>query len=391
VKKQVPASFQNPAFRFVLTLGMVNLFADITYEGGAAANGQFLGTLGASAAAVSIIAGLGEFLGYGIRPIAGYIADKSGKHWLVTFVGYVINLLAVPALALAGNWYAAAALILAERVGRAIRKPTVQSMLSYTTGKFGRGWVYAVNTALDETGATLGPLIVALVLFLHGSYRTAFAVFLISSLLALAFLVVARIGYPLPSKLESFAGETAPEKSLTKSYWLYMVAGSLFAIGILSYELVAFHLLKSDLLAAQWIPVFLAGITGIGVVANLIIGRLYDRAGVSVVLVAVALSSLFSPLMFFGGNAGIFLAMPLLAIAYATQDTLLSAIIAGLLPEGRRGFAFGVFYVGYGSGWLIGSTAAGLLYEHSRIGLVVVACGAQLLSLPLFYYASSNR
>src|SRR6266571_3836981 len=153
------------AFTFVLTMGIVNLFADMTYEGGGSINGPFLGMLGAGAATVSIIAGIGEFLGYAIRLPAGYISDKTGKVWLLTFIGYSINLFAVPALALAGNWQIAAALVIAERVGRAIRKPTVESMLSYTTGSLGRGWVYAVNTALDETGAMVGPLLVALVLF----------------------------------------------------------------------------------------------------------------------------------------------------------------------------------------------------------------------------------
>src|SRR5437879_422280 len=149
--QRTPAA--SAAFRFVLTMGIVNLFADTTYEGGASINGPFLGTLGASAAAISIIAGLGEFLGYSLRSVSGYISDKTGKYWLVTFIGYSINLLAVPAMALAGNWQIAAGLVLAERIGRALRKPTVESMLSYTTGSLGKGWVYALNSALDETGA----------------------------------------------------------------------------------------------------------------------------------------------------------------------------------------------------------------------------------------------
>src|SRR4030095_15974434 len=123
------------AFRFVLAMGIVNLFADMTYEGGASIHGPFLGTLGASAAAVSIIAGVGEFLGYSLRSVAGYVADKTGQYWLITFLGYSINLLAVPTMALTGNWQAAGALILAERIGRALRKPTVEAMLSYSTGK----------------------------------------------------------------------------------------------------------------------------------------------------------------------------------------------------------------------------------------------------------------
>ena len=152
-----PAAAAPSAFAFVLTLGVVNLFADVTYEGGASINGPFMGALGAGAAVISIVAGLGEFLGYSLRAVSGYVADKTGKYWPVTFVGYAVNLLAVPAMALAPTWGAAAALVLAERIGRAIRKPTVESMLSYSTGKLGRGWVYGLNTAMDETGAALGP------------------------------------------------------------------------------------------------------------------------------------------------------------------------------------------------------------------------------------------
>src|SRR5690242_7184376 len=113
----------SPAFTFVLTMGAVNLFADMTYEGGGSINGQFLGTLGAGAALISIAVGVGEFLGYALRSVSGYVADKTGRYWLITFFGYAINLLAVPAMAFAGSWPAAVALILAERIGRAMRKP----------------------------------------------------------------------------------------------------------------------------------------------------------------------------------------------------------------------------------------------------------------------------
>src|SRR5436190_3264222 len=165
--KRAAALSASSAFAFVLTMGVVNLFGDMTYEGGASINGRFLRSLGASAAAVSIIAGVGEFLGYSLRSVSGYVADKTGKHWPVTFIGYVINLLAVPAMALAGSWQLAAAFVLAERIGRAIRKPTVEAMLSYSTARHGQGWVYAINTALDETGATIGPLLIAFVLYRH--------------------------------------------------------------------------------------------------------------------------------------------------------------------------------------------------------------------------------
>ena len=379
----------SPAFNFVLTMGVVNLFGDMTYEGGGAINGQFMATLGASAAVVSITAGLGEFLGYSLRSVSGYISDRTGRYWLITFIGYAINLLAVPAMALAGNWQVAALLILAERIGRAIRKPTVEAMLSYTTGKHGKGWVYGVNTALDETGATLGPLIMALVLFLHGDYRTGYALLLTSSVLALGALVVARINFPVPSRLEQ--GRTAPASGLGRSYWLYMVAAVCFAAGLISYELVGYHLATAKIVTEQWIPVLLAFSTGCGVIASLVLGKLYDRSPLPTLLVAVFLSSLFSPFAFFGGSPALLAGMVFWGIGYATQDTLFKAVVASVLPEGERNLAFGLFYTGYGVGWLIGSVVTGLLYEQSRVALVVFAVLAQLISLPLFVIAKRQQ
>lgn len=376
----------SPAFRFVLTMGLVNLFADITYEGGGAINGAFLGSLGASAAAISIIAGGGEFLGYGVRSIAGYFADRTGRHWLITFIGYFLNLLAVPAMALVGGWPAAAALVFAERVGRALRKPTVEAMLSYTTARYGKGWVYAVNSALDETGATLGPMIAAAVLFLGGGYRGAYATLLVSSALALISLTVARRRFPLPSRLDEQA-DPETSRPFTPAYWLFMCAATCFAAGLLSYELISFHLIHSRMASEVGAPLLLAFATGGGVAANLILGRAYDRYGLRVVLVGVTLSALCAPLVFLGSFPLMLAAMPLLGIGYAVQDTLLKAIVAGVMPSGRRSLAFGLFYTGYGCGWLIGSIAMGLLYERSRPALAAFALVMQLASLPLFLLA----
>ena len=172
---------------------------------------------------------------------------------------------------------------------------------------------------------------------------------------------------------------------------LYMVAGACFAAGLMSFELVAYHLASTRTLAEHWIPVFLAFSTGCGVIASLILGRLYDRVGLSIVLVAVFLSSLFSPFVFLGGFYMVLIGMFLWGIGYATQDTLLKAIVASVLPEGQRNLAFGLFYTGYGAGWLIGSVVTGLLYEQSRATLIAFAVLAQLASLPVFVIAQRRQ
>jgi len=391
VKKRLFALSSSPAFLFVLTMGIVNLFGDVTYEGGASINGPFLGSLGAGAAAISIIAGTGEFLGYSLRSVSGYIADKTGKHWPVTFIGYAINTLAVPAMALVGSWQLAGALVLAERIGRGIRKPTVEAMLSYSTGQHGQGGVYAVNTALDETGATIGPLLIAFVLYRHGSYRTGYAILLIPALLTLAFVAVARVAFPVPSRLEQAGRRTAHGKRFARAYWIYMLAAACFGAGLMSFEFVSYHLSSRGIVTEQWIPIFLAISTGMGVVASLVLGRLYDRIGLPVVLAGVLLCSLFSPLVFLGGFTAALAGLILWGIGYATQDTLLKAVVAGMLPEGRRNLAFGLFYTGYGAGWLIGSTTTGLLYDRSIPAVIAFSVIVQLTSLPLFMMAERMR
>ena len=378
------------AFAFVFTMGVVNLFGDTTYEGGAAINGQFLGSLGASAAAISIIAGAGEFLGYTLRSVAGWTADRTGKYWPITMVGFAINLFAVPAMALAGNWQIAGLLILAERTGRAIRKPTVEAMLSYSTGHLGTGWVYALNTALDETGATIGPLLMAFAMYRHASFRVSYSLLLISASLAFLSLIVARIIFPVPANLDQ--GErTAKAGRFTPAFWLYMVAAACFGAGLMSFEFIAFHLASHRTASAHWIPVFLGISTGFGVVANLVLGRLYDRSAIGTVIGAVFVSALFSPFVFLGGFGVALFGMLLWGIGYAVQDTLFKAVVADRLPEGRRNFAFGIFYTGYGVGWLVGSIATGLLYDVSVVAVIAFSMAVQLGSIPLFLFARQRE
>src|SRR6266704_2723700 len=217
------------ALQFVLIIGIVNFFADFTYEGARGIVGPFLGSLGASAAVLGFVAGLGELMGYALRSLSGYFADKFHRHWVFAFLGYAVNMLAVPALALTTQWPAAATLVVAERVGRGIRKPTVDAMLSYAGKSIGAGWVFGLNEALDQAGATIGPLLMALILYLNGSYQTGFGVLLIPALLCLATLVLARLFHPRPHELEKGAGHTFATANLKQTYWIYFVAGALLA------------------------------------------------------------------------------------------------------------------------------------------------------------------
>jgi MFS family permease len=383
VKKLGPL-FESPGFRFVLNIGIVDFFGDITYSGGASMNGLFLGSLGAGAAVISITGGLSEFLNYLMRGISGYVADKVRRHWPMVFAGYVFNLLAVPAIALAGYWQVAAGLIILQGLGRGTRKPIVEAMLSYTVGKHGRGWVYGVHNALDYAGRAAGPLAIALVLFITGAFRTGYGLLLIPAVLGLISLTVARVSFPVPERLEEQPAATT--EGFTRGYWLYLLAGACFAAGLMNFELISFHLAESGV-AREVVPLFLALATGIGAFASLGLGKLYDRIGIPVILAAVFAAALFSPFVFLLPAYFAFVGMVLWGIGQTTQDMLLKSVVAGVLPEGRRNLAFGLYYAGYGVGWVLGAVAAGLLYEQSRVALVLFAAGVQLASLPLFVLA----
>jgi len=375
------------AFRFVLLMGLVDLFGDTTYSGGAGMNGIFLASFGASAAVISAVGGSSEFLNYLTRGVSGYFADRIRRRWPLVFVGYGVNLLAVPALALAGHWPIAAALIVVQGIGRGVRKPLVQAMLSYTTRRYGKGWVYGVNTALDHTGRALGPLIVAGVLLLTNAFRPTYALLTIPAALALITLTIARVRFPEPESFEQHQQQpTENADRFHRSYWLYLAAGACFAAGVMNFELISFHLLRSGA-PRDSVPLYLALGASVGALGSLGLGRLYDRVGLGVVLMAVVAAAAFSPFVFLLPVGLAVIGMALWGIGQATQDSLLTAVVAGVLPRGRRDLAFGLYYAGYGVGWLAGSVVAGLLYDQSRGALVAFAAGIQLLALPIFLAA----
>jgi predicted MFS family arabinose efflux permease len=379
------------AFRFVLIIGFVNLFADMTYEGGRGITGPFLGDLGASATIVGFVAGFGELMGYGLRSIAGYFADRTHKYWSFIFTGYAINMLAVPALALAGNLPAAAVLVIAERTGRAIRRPAVEGMLSHAGKSIGHGWVFGLNEALDQGGATVGPLITALVLYFKGGYRDAFAILLISGLLCLATLVVARILYPRPHELEERSGEFLQTKGFSRAYWIYLGAGALIAAGFADFSLIAFHFQKAATVSQSSTPVFYAVAMGMGGLASLVFGRLLDKLGPPILLLAFFLSALFAPFVFLGGFTLALVGMILWGIGLGAQDSLLKAVLARVVRAEKRSTAFGLFDTGFGIAWFIGSAAMGLLYDKSIPALIGFSVVLQLTSLPVLYFARQQE
>jgi predicted MFS family arabinose efflux permease len=391
MSKNRSKSVAQMAFRFVLTIGIVNLFADMTYEGARSITGPFLESLGASAVAVGFIAGGGELFGYVLRSVGGYVADKTKRYWMVILLGYAINMLVVPMLALAGNWPLAAALMVAERTGRGIRKPATDAMLSYAGKSIGRGWVFGLNEGLDQAGATIGPLIVALVLYLKGGYRAGFGVLLISALLCLATLVIARILYPRPHEFEGKSSSLLQTKGFSRAFWIYVAGGALIAAGFADFSLISFHFKKAANISDIEIALVYSLGMGASAITNLVFGRLFDRIGVPVAIGAFLIGALFAPFVFLGGFWLILIGMVLWGVGMGAQNSMLKAMLSAVISAAKRSTGFGMFYTVFGVGWFLGSALMGFLYDRSIGGLIGFSIITQIVAVPILYWGAATR
>ncbi|MGH8216426.1 MAG: MFS transporter [Rhodanobacteraceae bacterium] len=380
------SSRRRRALTFVVLLGVVSLFADMTYEGSRSIWGPFLGTLGATGAIVGVVAGGGELLGYVLRLFTGALADRTRHYWTITIIGYAINLLAVPALALAGNWPAAAGLVVLERSGKALRTPARDAMLSYAAKDMGgAGWAFGLHEALDSTGAVLGPLIAALVLFLHGGYRHAFAWLLLPALAALATLAIARMRFPQPQELDAHPIPQVSDAKALRDLKIFLVATALIAAGYSDFALIAFHLAKDHVVSSDVVPVLYAIASLAGGLTALLLGKLFDRQGLSVLLWATLGPALYAPLVFLGGPWSALAGMVLWGVGFGAHDSLFRAAIAQRIPRDKRATTMGVFNAIYGSAWFVGSAALGVLYDWNPLYTVIAALALQLAACPLLW------
>jgi len=371
------------ALKFVLIIGVVSFFADFTYEGARSVTGPFMAALGASGTVVGVVAGLGELLGYGLRLVSGRLSEKTQKFWPITLFGYLIQMAAVPLLALAGSWQVAALLIIVERVGKATRNPPRDVMLSHAAKEMGYGWGFGIHEALDQFGALFGPLVVAVVLAHQGNYRTAFAVLAIPALITYSMLIVARLLYPRPEDLEAKVPDVHT-RGLPRIFWIYMAGAALVAAGFADFQLIAYHFAKADAIQDTWIPIAYSIAMAVSGGGSLLFGRMFDRVGIGILIPLTLISAVFAPLVFLGGFWPVIVGSALWGLGMGVHESIVPAAVATMVPPHRRPSAYGLFTAGYGVAWFIGSAAIGILYDISITGLVVFCLVLQFAAVPIF-------
>ncbi len=370
-----------PALQFVVAFGVVSLFADLTYEGMRSIAGPYLATLGASSVAVGVISGAGELLGYTLRLASGGLADRARLYWPMTLVGYVVQMLAVPALALAGSWPAAAALIILERIGKATRNPPRDVMLSRAGEVIGQGWAFGLHAALDQSGAMLGPLLAALVLSLRQDYHAAFGWLGPSALITLLLVGAVRLRYPRAGRISAPSTSAAGSERLPGAFWWYAAGSALVGFGFADYALISYHFALARIMSASVIPAVYALAMATAGLGSLLAGRAFDRHGLIVLVPVTAVIAVYAPLVFLGNFWPALTGTALWGLGLGVHESLMSSAVANLVPVQRRARAYGLFTAMFGIAWFAGSALQGALYARSVIATACLAAAVQLAAV----------
>ena len=395
------------AMTFIILFGIVSLFSDMTHEGASSIRGAYLALLGASAGTIGFISGLGELIGYSMRYVFGKITDRTKKYWPMVIFGYILDILAVPALALVGEkgWIAAALLLVIQRMGKAIKKPAKDTIMSFAASQEGVGKSFGIQEMLDQIGAFLGPVFLYLVMLFKTDgttfeiYRTAFAFLAIPGFITILLLFLTKREFPNP---EAFEPEAKKEEAfvMKKSFIYYIVGISFFAFGFMDYALVIMHISKNftglggsygtfRLISEETLPLLYAGAMLVDAVAALIFGHIYDKKGVRALVISTIISAPFSLFIFgFKSELALLFGLVLWGIGMGAQESILKAAVTSMVPKKNRATGYGIFECSFGIFWFLGSWVLGVIYSKSLPLMIGLSIFAQVLAIPFYLRAS---
>lgn len=411
MKKEKEKKTISAAMAFIILFGVVSLFSDITHEGAASIRGSYFTLLGASSSAVGFISGLGELVGYSMRYIFGRITDKTKKYWPMTIFGYVLDILAVPCLALVGEngWIAAAILLIIQNMGKAIKKPAKDTIMSFAASQEGVGKSFGLQEVLDQIGAFLGPVLLYLVMLFKTNgttfqiYALCFAILGIPGAITLILLIITRLKFPSPDKFEPESKDYSKFK-LSKDYIFYIIGICFFAFGFVDYSIILIHVSNvytnlssslsetSSLINSGTVPLLYAGAMLIDAVSALFFGLLYDKKGIISLIISTFISSFFSCFIFLGNNVVLLLiGIAIWGIGMGAQESILKAAVTQMIPKNNRATGYGIFECTFGIFCFFGNWLLGTLYDININALIIISVLSQLLAIPFYILANKSK
>ncbi|MGZ4539286.1 MAG: MFS transporter [Blastococcus sp.] len=374
-------------WRAVVGFGVISLAADMVYEGARSVYGPLLASLGASALVVGAVTGAGEAAALVFRIVSGPLADRTHRYWALTIAGYALTAVCVPLLAVtpwlgSAGLTVAAVLILAERIGKAVRSPAKSALLADAAAHVGMGRGLGVHKALDQIGAFAGPLLVAGLIALSGAIWPGLLALAVPGVIAMVLLAVTRRRLPEPDAVPArVAALSRGRQPLPPSFLRFAVGTTLCTAGLVTFGLISFHLVDRHLVPTAGAPLLYAAAMAAGALAALATGEVYDRLGPRVLLGLPVLVAGVPALAFGSSLSAAVLGVLLWGVAVGVQDSTVKALVADLVPRERRATAYGVFAALQGGGALIGGVAAGAIYQHSVPALVAAVGAVQVVAL----------
>jgi MFS family permease len=386
-----------PALIFIFLMGIVSLFSDMTHESARSLYGIYLSLAGASAAVIGFVTGLGEFVGYSLRFVSGVIADKKKNYWTMAIIGYIINMVAIPALAFVpqNGWILACIFIVMERVGKGLRNPAKNTLISFASSEVGAGKSFAFAEFMDQIGAFLGPLILFVILLIKNdnsfsTYSFCFGILIVPAILTITILLISKKKYPNPENFENKLTNTVLKKS-NKSFLMYLTAISLLGLGFIDYPLISMHIFKLNIVPENIIPLIYSGAMLIDAFAALIFGNLFDKIGLKSLVFSSIITSVFSVFIFsINTLPSMIFGILLWGISIGAQESIFKSAVAIISPYEKRSTAFGIFESVFGLFWFLGSWLMGVLYDISILYLVIFSVIIQLMAVPFLYITWKN-
>ena len=387
------------AMTFIFLMGIVSLFSDMTHEGARSILGEYLNLSGASAATIGFVSGFGELCGYSLRLLSGLIADKTKKYWTLVIAGYTLQVLAIPALALIpeNGWVIACGLVIMERIGKAIKKPAKNTLVSFAASEVGTGKGFAYQEFLDQLGAFLGPVILFVIAAVKGTsnlfstYRICFAILGIPAIITITLILISKRKYPHPEMFEK-AAEDKAEFKFQKSFVFYMIAICLFAFGFADFTLITLHVAKTQAFPTVSLSLLYAAAMAVDAIAALFFGWLFDRIGLKSLMISTICSACFSCFIFLSGNPWMIgIGIILWGIGMGAQESIMKAAVSRIIPKSMRSTGFGIFETGFGISWFLGSWLLGALYDRSVTSLVVVSLSVQLIAIVFYGFCGKQE
>lgn len=376
----------SPAVVVIIIFGIISMLGDAVYESARSANSQYLHLLDVSAAQVGLVFGLGEFLGYFLRLVAGILSDRGGRHWLFMFIGYGM-LVVVPVMGFTREWPLLVVLILMERIGKALRNPAKDTIVSgVAEDQVGVGFAFGLQEALDQMGAFVGPLIFTAVFYLTGmsdvaAYQLGYRTLLIPFILLMVFLYFAYRRITDNKLLERVEPKEVQQETLSPVFWLYTGFTFFCTLGFVNFSTIGYHMKANDLFTDAVITSVYAGAMLVDAGAALWVGRTYDRlkertgkkSGGILVLALIPFLSLLLPVLALSNSPVlVVLGMVTFGVILGAHETVMRSAIADLTPFHKRGTGYGIFNTAYGLALLDGAALMGWLYDLEQVWLIVV-------------------